>query len=97
MIFFFIDIGLPVASYLGLAIAVVGFLLAFLFKNFIGRIETRLEENEKNIETNRKGIEEERRERDKDMRSMDNKINGLEVKVLTILHEIKDRFNDLRK
>lgn len=87
----------PIASWIGMGLAIVFGLLGFLARDVYTKVMERIKENEKDIIKVVDTVETESKRLDIEIRQFDNKLSELQINLLKSLHDIKDKFNDLRK
>ena len=90
-------VGLPIASWFGLAVSAIFGLLYYLLKLSHNRLLKDIDELSKDITDISKAVEIERARSDKEMRTIDTRINDLHINILNKLDEIKYKFNEFRK
>lgn len=90
-------VGLPIASWFGLAVSAIFGLLYYLLKLSHNRLLKDIDELSRDIADISKAVETERARSDKEMRTIDTRINDLHINILNKLDEIKYKFNEFRK
>lgn len=96
-LFILLEVGLPIASWFGLAVSGIFGLLYYLLKLSHNRLIKDIDELSKDVTDIGKAIETERARSDKEMRTIDTRINDLHINILNKLDEIKYKFNEFRK
>lgn len=94
----FLDVvGLPIASWFGLAVSAIFGLLYYLLKISHNRLLKDMDDLSKDISDISKDVQIERERSNKEMRTIDTRINDLHINILNKLDEIKYKFNEFRK
>lgn len=91
------NVGMPVASWIGLLIATILALIGFLLRDAYSSLKTKMKDLEKRVGDTEKALQDEKNQRLEDMRIIDNKIQDLHLNILRRLDDIKDKFNEFRK
>jgi hypothetical protein len=92
-----LEIGMPTASWLGLAMTLILGLLCFLTRDAYQELKRKIQALQEEIHEIREDVEKERSRSDKEMRLIDGRINDLHINILNKLDEIKYKFNEFRK
>jgi hypothetical protein len=94
---FLLDVGMPVASWLGIVATGLISLLGFLLRDAYIKSQKRNDSMQGQIDDIEDAVIKERNRSDDEMRKFDQRINDMERKILEKLGDIKDKFNELRK
>ena len=93
----FLEAGMPIASWVGVLVAIVTTLIGFLAKDVYDRLVKRVEVLEKAINDAKTDLDVEKERSRVEMRNIDTRINELHINILDKLDEIKYKFNEFRK
>ena len=92
-----LDITIPAASWLGVAVTIVLGLLVYLMKDTFQGIKQRITNVETTASDLEAKLEGEKLNTEKALRLIDGKVNDLHINILNRLDEIKDKFQEFRK